>query len=99
MPSHFLAAFGARAGAFAPRAGVAAVDLDAQRRWEREREASLALLQAQADELRGVAQEHITRVDEFRAYIHELEDQLGLPRSGTPERAAHDAAQLGPGSR
>jgi hypothetical protein len=92
VASHLLVAFGPRAEAFAATAGAGAVDLDDQRRWERRREADIAFYevamraaQEQADEHRRVAEEHIARVDEFRTYIHELEDRLGIPRAGTPE--------------
>ena len=99
VPSHFLAALGPRATQVAAHAAAAPMDLDAQRTWERQRESDLAFYERSVDEYRRIADEHIARVDEFRAYIHDLEDQLGLPRSGTPERAAYDAAQLpsGPG--
>src|SRR6201999_245968 len=42
VPSHYIAAFGPRAGALAPLAAVTQADLAAQRRWERTREANLA---------------------------------------------------------
>lgn len=70
-PSHFVIAFGpdaARLGA-APR--IVQADLEAQRHWERQRESDLRVLEATHAQLA-----------EFRAYIHELEGRLGLPRSG-----------------
>jgi 2-polyprenyl-3-methyl-5-hydroxy-6-metoxy-1,4-benzoquinol methylase len=48
VPSHFLAAFGPRAGELAPGARAIAADLDAQRTWERQREANLAFFEAAA---------------------------------------------------
>ena len=43
VPSHFLAAFGPRCRALGARSGVAQADLAEQRRWERQREANLAI--------------------------------------------------------
>jgi hypothetical protein len=43
VPSHLLAAFGPRRAALVARSAVAQADLAAQRRWERQREANLAL--------------------------------------------------------
>jgi 2-polyprenyl-3-methyl-5-hydroxy-6-metoxy-1,4-benzoquinol methylase len=72
VPTHFLAAFGPRAGELAAQATLAQVDLDEQRRWVRQREADNAMLN-----------ELLRTVDEFRGYIHDLEGRLGLPLSGT----------------
>jgi SAM-dependent methyltransferase len=63
VPSHFLAAFGPRAHELAPRAFVAAADLDGQRTWERQRESQLAFHEAELVELRD--------------YVHDLERRLG----------------------
>ncbi|MDA0164737.1 hypothetical protein OM076_31000 [Solirubrobacter ginsenosidimutans] len=43
VPSHFLAAFGPRCRELGARSGVAQADLAEQRRWERQREANLAI--------------------------------------------------------
>ena len=43
VPSHFIAAFGPRAGELGARSDVAQADLAEQRRWERQREANLAI--------------------------------------------------------
>jgi SAM-dependent methyltransferase len=43
VPSHFLAAFGPRRGELGARSAVAQADLAEQRRWERQREANLAI--------------------------------------------------------
>jgi hypothetical protein len=45
VPTHMLAAFGPRAGRLATTAGVGPVDLDGQRRWERERETAAAMVE------------------------------------------------------
>src|SRR5436305_1635701 len=83
-PPHFLAAFGPRAGSVAGTAAVVHTDLDEQRAWERQRESDVAFYQhaaAELEEMRAWAREQITRFDEWRAYIHELEGKLGLPPS------------------
>jgi SAM-dependent methyltransferase len=70
VPSHFLAAFGPRAAEVVPLATMAQVDIGEQRRWVRQRESDNALVN------------DLIRVnDEFRAYIHELEQKLGVPPS------------------
>jgi SAM-dependent methyltransferase len=84
VPTHMLVAFGPRATALMPTAGVSPVDLDGQRRWEREREAAVAVV----DELLQVAEENRRQArwfTEWRAYINHLERRLGLPISGAAE--------------
>ena len=76
VPTHFLVGFGPLSTDLAGGAAVAPVDLDAQRRWVRQRESDLSYM--------GEFNEIATRErEEWRRYIHELEDQLGKPRSGT----------------
>ena len=75
VPTHFLAAFGPRAAELEPLATVAQVDLDEQRRWVRQREADVAILETL-----------LTEREEWRRYIHELEGRLGLPPSGAAAR-------------
>jgi hypothetical protein len=53
VPSHFLAAFGPQAGLLASRALAIASDLDGRRTWERQRESTLAVLEAELEELRA----------------------------------------------
>jgi len=85
VPTHFLVAFGPRAQEIAPLAAVTQTDLDEHRRWERQRDSDLAYynrlyelyVQSQKD-LEHVIDER----EDFRRYIHDLEDRLGLPRSG-----------------
>src|SRR4051794_24236315 len=67
VPTHFLAAFGPRAGELEPLATLAQVDLDEQRRWVRQREADNATLR-----------ETIKQLADHRTYIHELEAKLGV---------------------
>jgi SAM-dependent methyltransferase len=71
VPTHLLVGLGPRVGELAGAQAVAVADLVAQRRWERQRDADLAFLQTLDGQL-----------TEWRAYIHELEERLGLPRSG-----------------
>ena len=78
VPTHFIAAFGPRAGELEPLATAAQVDLDEQRRWVRQREADNALLREYVAQLGVFERER----EEWRRYIHELEGRLGLPPSG-----------------
>jgi len=48
VPSHFIVAFGSRAGELGHAVELTAVDLDASRTWERQREADLAYYQTLA---------------------------------------------------
>ena len=84
VPTHFLVAFGPEAGRAVPIAAVTQTDLDARRRWERQREANVALFEEVYADLKRVISER----EDFRSYIHELEGRLGLPLSGTPEAGA-----------
>jgi hypothetical protein len=77
VPSHFIAAFGRRAGELAPGAAVAQADLAEQRRWERTREANLAFYE---DRIRWAQREF----SEWRDYINELEGELGREPTKTP---------------
>lgn len=53
IPSHFLAAFGPRGAELGSRALAIPSDLDGRRTWERQRESSLAVLEAELEELRA----------------------------------------------
>jgi 2-polyprenyl-3-methyl-5-hydroxy-6-metoxy-1,4-benzoquinol methylase len=88
VATHFLLAFGPGADQLATAPRVVQADLAEQRRWERQRESDLRFMQAMSDQL----EQEIERVAEFRTYIHELEERLGLPRAGeTPAGAPGDA--------
>jgi len=80
VPSHLLVAFGPEREAVAAGAQVAQVDMEEQRRWERQREADLSMLKDYGTEIQAMSKE----LAEYRAYIHELERRLGLPLSGEP---------------
>lgn len=82
VPTHFLAVMGPQAAALTAHAAVAQVDLDEQRRWERQRESDLAFLQAQAEKWRAELQQHHVWFTEWRTYINDLEGRLGIPPSG-----------------
>ncbi|HEV7772190.1 MAG TPA: hypothetical protein VGO48_02740 [Conexibacter sp.] len=88
VASHFLLAFGPGAEQLATAPRVVQADLAEQRRWERQRESDLRFMQETRDRL----EQEIARVAEFRTYIHELEERLGLPQAGeTPAGASDDA--------
>jgi SAM-dependent methyltransferase len=53
VPSHFIAAFGPQAGLLASRGLAIPSDLDGRRTWERQRESTLAVLEAELEELRA----------------------------------------------
>ncbi len=53
VPSHFVVAFGPRAAELTSRALAIGSDLDGRRRWERQRESTLAVLEAELEELRA----------------------------------------------
>jgi len=88
VASHFLLAFGPDAEQLATAPRVVQADLAEQRRWERQRESDLQLMQDTRDRLK----QEIARVAEFRTYIHELEERLGLPRAGGRPAGASDDA-------
>jgi SAM-dependent methyltransferase len=81
VPSHLLVAFGPERDRVAEHAAVAQVDMEEQRRWERQREADLSMLKDYGTEITAMSKE----LAEYRAYIHDLERRLGLPLSGEPE--------------
>jgi hypothetical protein len=80
VPSHLIAAFGPARERVAAGAAVAQVDMEEQRRWERQREADLSMLKDYGTEIQAMSKE----LAEYRAYIHDLERRLGLPLSGEP---------------
>ena len=93
VPTHFLAAMGPQADVLTVHAGVAQTDLDETRRWERQREADLAHLEAlhahiaklqgENDDFRAELRANHKEFEDWRTYIHELEGKLGLPLSGS----------------
>lgn len=97
IPTHFIAAFGPRHRELALGALAVQSDLTEQREWERQRESDLvsfeqmlgecrervAMQEAVLTEQREQINEHIAQFDAWRAYIHELEGELGRPLSGT----------------
>lgn len=78
-PSHFLAAFGPAARRLRSTATVFDADQLGERRWIRERESHLAHLEAIA-----------AQMEDWRRYIHDLEDRLGLPRAGSAAAIANE---------
>jgi hypothetical protein len=99
VATHFIAAFGPRHSELAPTSAVVQTDLHEQRRWERQRESNLALAEQEiAEQGRRIATQQdelkkfIAQFDDWRAYIHELERELGKPLAGTEEAAAAERA-------
>jgi 2-polyprenyl-3-methyl-5-hydroxy-6-metoxy-1,4-benzoquinol methylase len=105
VATHFIAAYGPRHAELARSAVVTQVDMLEQRRWERQRENDLALMQKGAEsydanilELQQELQERTVWFEEWRTYIHELEGELGRPLSGVspetlPERSTEDQSE------
>lgn len=101
VASHFIAAFGADHERLWRGALAVQTDQLEQRRWERQRESDAAVAQQVADEQRAaVAAQDVTiarqreelqaqtrQFDDWRAYIHELERELGRPPSGGEAQA------------
>ncbi len=89
VATHFLAAFGPRHRQLGHHGIVVQSDALEQRRWERQRENDIALMQRLNGELEGTIaeqreqlQERTVWFEEWRAYIHELERELGRELSG-----------------
>lgn len=89
-PSHFVVSFGPRHAELEDKAAAVAHDQREQRRWERQRESNLmfaeALSAARAGEIEQLDRDLrrlVAERDEWRAYIHELERELGRPLSGS----------------
>lgn len=96
VATHFIVAFGCRHDQLRHGALVAQTDVLEQRAWERQRENDMALMQKVASEHEAEVQaldlkileqrdelrERTIWFEEWRAYIHELERELGRPPSG-----------------
>ncbi len=110
VATHFIAAFGPGRSELQMPALAAQMDALGQRRWERERESSVAVAeqvvveqgnviaeqegvlaeqraalaqqQGTIEEQRGDLRKNTAEFDAWRAYIHELERELGRPLSG-----------------
>jgi SAM-dependent methyltransferase len=105
IATHFIAAFGPRHREVWHGALAVQTDQLEQRRWERQRENDVALMQklageheAEVDALdrkiieqREQLRENTAAFDEWRVYIHELERELGRPLSGSAEAMAAEA--------
>lgn len=93
VASHFIAAFGPSSDGLRGGATIFESDQRGERRWTRQRESDLAYLEAKVDEtqaellaLRALAAE----MDDWRRYIHDLEDRLGIPRAGSEAAMANE---------
>lgn len=98
VATHFIAAFGPRHSHVWRGALTVQTDMLGQRRWERQRENDLALMQQEAlthdaivEEQRQELERRTTWFEEWRAYIHELERELGRPLSGVEPDILPDA--------
>jgi hypothetical protein len=105
IATHFVAAFGPRHEQLERVAFVVQTEMLEQRRWERERESNVATAQRLAAERQTKLLEYehtiIKLRQEFvawRAYIHELEHELGRPLSGVAEEDGASSAQPAPES-
>ena len=110
VATHFIAAFGPRHLALHTSALAVQADMIEQRRWERQRENDLALMQKVADEheaevevldakiieQREQLRENTATFDQWRTYIHELEGELGRPLSGSAEAIAAERGEAAP---
>jgi hypothetical protein len=83
VASHFVAAFGPAAARLEGAATIFEADQRGERRWSRERESYLAYLETVLESERATARTMAAEMDEWRRYIHDLEDRLGIPRAGT----------------
>ena len=93
VETHFIASWGG--AALEPVRDVVVSDLDAERAWVRQREADLAYWKAAAkekEELEAEVERMSREFADWRRYIHDLEQRLGLPLSGV-ERGS-EAPQL-----
>jgi uncharacterized coiled-coil protein SlyX len=109
VATHFIAAFGPRHAELRPGALAAQTDMLEQRRWERQRESNVALAEKRVDELREALAErealvaeqreqlqaNTAQFDEWRAYIHELEAQLGKPPAGSEDAIRAERGETG----
>jgi SAM-dependent methyltransferase len=86
VPSHFIAAFGARAHELMPQGAATASDLDGQRTWERQREAQLAFLEAELTRLDDLLHDQGRRRPRWLARPHSSNstgDEAASERSET----------------
>jgi len=93
VASHFIAAFGPAARALHGAATIFEADQRGERGWTCQRESDLAYLEAELVALRAelvALRATAAQMDDWRRYIHDLEDGLGLPRAGSEEAMANE---------
>jgi hypothetical protein len=93
VPSHFVAAFGPAAGRLRAAATIFEADQRGERGWTRQRESDLAYFEVRTAELEDelvVLCSKVAEMDDWRRYIHDLEDRLGIPRAGNEAAMALD---------
>jgi hypothetical protein len=93
VPSHFVVAFGPAATRLRGAVTIFEADARGERSWTRRRESDLvylevrlAFFEAELEAARALAAE----MDDWRSYIHDLEDRLGIPRAGSRAAIAHE---------
>jgi len=100
VATHFIAAFGPRHPEIMCTARAVQADLLAQRRWERERESNLAIAERRMREQHEQLRANTREFDDWRAYIHRLERELGRrPSEGSQPSESHAAGDIGDESR
>jgi methyltransferase family protein len=86
VASHFVAAFGPAAQRLRAAATIFEADQRGERGWTRQRESDLAYLEVRLAEVEDelvVLRPKAAEMDDWRRYIHDLEDRLGIPRAGS----------------
>jgi methyltransferase family protein len=86
VASHLLAAFGPAARQLRGGAAIFEADQRGERTWTRQRESYLIGLETEVVALHALVAER----EQWRSYIHDLEDRLGLPRAGTEVTMARE---------
>ncbi len=95
VATHFIAAFGPRHRDVSRSAIAVQTAMLEQRRWERERESALALAERRVSEQEQELQKRTVWFEEWRAYIHELERELGRPLAGVSPEELPAAVETG----
>jgi methyltransferase family protein len=90
VASHFLAAFGPAAPQLRAAARVFEADQRSERSWINERESHLAYTEVRLESERASLRALTAEMDDWRRYIHELEDRLGVPRAGSKAAMANE---------
>jgi 2-polyprenyl-3-methyl-5-hydroxy-6-metoxy-1,4-benzoquinol methylase len=93
VPSHFIAAFGPAAWQLRGGAAIFEADQRGERNWTQQRERDVGYLDARVGELEAglvALRDQAAQMEQWRRYIHDLEDRLGLPRAGSAAAMANE---------